>query len=162
MASNSSARVQRTTAAAIRVSDVMSNDLVIVDSEDIISKAVNFLLNRSVGSVLVMDKEHRLVGIITKGDILREVLSKRLDPEIVKAREVMSQPVIKIKADATVEDASRLMIEKKISKLAVMKDAKLAGIITSTDIIRTQPVEVGYLEELIRARFFPRDLLRQC
>jgi CBS domain-containing protein len=142
----------------IHVGDVMSNALVTVQGNDPVSTAVARLLKRAVGSVLVMNKQGNIVGIITKGDILREVVMKRSDPNVVKSREIMSEPVIAIDIDSSLEDASKLMIQKKVSKLAVLENGNLEGIITSTDIIRVQPLQVNYLEELVRARFVPSDL----
>lgn len=144
--------------SSIHVSDVMSNNLLTVREDDKASTAVRRLVKRGVGSVLVMDKGDHLVGIITKGDVLREVVMKHLDPNAVKSKAIMSEPVITIDADSSLEDTSRLMIQKKVSKLAVLKDGNLKRIITSSDIIRAEPLEVRYLEELIRARFVPRDL----
>lgn len=145
-------------AASIRVGDVMSNDLVTVNENVKIRTAVSRLLGLGVGSVLVLNRNDHLVGIITKGDILREIVLRHFDPNILKSKDVMSYPVITIDIDSTIEDASKLMIQRKVSKLAVLKEGNLKGIITSTDIIRAEPLEVGYLEELVRARFVPRDL----
>jgi CBS domain-containing protein len=144
--------------ATIRVRDVMSRNLVTVCDTDRASTAVTLLLKYGVGSVLVVDKKAQLVGIITKGDVLREIVTKHLDPDAVESKEIMSKPVITIDEDCSLEDASDMMIQKKVSKLAVMKEGQLGGIITSTDIIRVEPIQVSYLEELVRARFVPKDL----
>jgi CBS domain-containing protein len=148
----------RIEAASIHVGDVMSYNLVTVRETDKVRTTANRLLKRGVGSVLVLNKDEHVVGIITKGDILRELVLKHLDPDTLKSKAIMSHPVITIDFDSSLEEASKLMIQKKVSKLAVLKDEVLKGIITSTDIIRAEPIEVGYLEELIRARFVPRDL----
>lgn len=148
----------KTQTARILVSDVMSYNVVAVQEEDAVSTAVRNLLNRGVGSVLVMGKEDQVAGIITKGDILREIVAKNADPRKIISKDIMSHPIVTINYDQTVEEASKLMIQKRVSKLAVLKDGKLAGIITATDIIREQPIQVEYLQELIRARFVPRDL----
>jgi CBS domain-containing protein len=144
--------------ATIRVRDVMSRNLVTARDTDRASTAVTLLLKYGVGSVLVVDKKAQLVGIITKGDVLREIVTKHLDPDVVESKEIMSKPVITIDEDCSLEDASDMMIQKKVSKLAVMKEGQLGGIITSTDIIRVEPIQVSYLEELVRARFVPKDL----
>jgi CBS domain-containing protein len=70
----------------------------------------------------------------------------------------MSRPVITIDPDCTIEEASKLMTTKGVSKLPVVKDRKLVGVITMSDIIRAEPTQVGYLQELVRARFVPHDL----
>jgi predicted transcriptional regulator len=59
-------------AATIHVNDVMSTALVTVQEQDPVTKAVSRLLNRDVGSVLVLNKQGQLAGVITKGDILRK------------------------------------------------------------------------------------------
>jgi CBS domain-containing protein len=83
---------------------------------------------------------------------------KQRDSRAVKSKDVMSKPVIAIDSDRSLEDASKLMIRENVSKLAVLENGRLKGIITSTDIIKIQPMQVDYLEELVRARFVPRDL----
>jgi CBS domain-containing protein len=141
----------------LKVLDVMSNNVFTVQSEKPASEAISILATNDVGSVVVLDS-NKLAGIITKGDILREILLKGLRAQDVPVKKVMTKNVVTIDSNATVEDASKLMIEKKISKLPVMKGDALVGIITSTDIIRTEPMAIGYLQELVRARYVPHDL----
>lgn len=136
----------------------MTNEVVSVKESEKVSEVASLLLKRSVGSILVMDKEGHPVGIITKGDVLREAVMKPANVELLRAIDVMSSPLVTIGANATLEEASKLMVQKKISKLPVIKEHRLVGIITSTDIIRTRPIELSYLEELIRARFVPRAM----
>jgi CBS domain-containing protein len=143
----------------LHVLDVMSNKVLTVRNDELVYKVAATLVKNDVGSIVVVDKKGSLSGIITKGDILREVLLKGLDPKKTLAKQVMSQKVIAIGPAETVEEASKRMIEKRVSKLPVVNDeGKLVGIITSTDIIRTEPGEINYLQELIRARFVPHEL----
>jgi CBS domain-containing protein len=142
----------------LHVVDVMSNKVLSVQNDEPVSKVVSTLVKNDVGSIVILDKNGDLTGIITKGDILRKVLLKGLDPKKTPAKQVMSSKVVTIGSDATVEEASKLMIAKGVSKLPVLSEDKLVGIITSTDIIRTEPGEISYLQELIRARFVPHEL----
>jgi CBS domain-containing protein len=142
----------------LHVVDVMSNEVFTVQSEDPVSNAVSTLVKNDVGSIVVLDERGELSGIITKGDVLRKVLLESLDPKKTSAKDVMSTNVITIEYTATVEEASKLMIQKGVSKLPVLNEGKLVGIVTSTDIIRTEPAEINYLQELIRARFVPHEL----
>jgi CBS domain-containing protein len=141
----------------LRVVDIMSNKVVSVGRSDTVYDAVSKMLKRDIGSVVVKNGA-RVEGIITKGDVLRKVVSKGLDPRKVPAEKIMSRPVVSVDQDASVEMASSLMSKNKVSKLAVLKDGEIVGIVTSTDIIRSEPLEVQYLQELIRARFVPHDL----
>jgi CBS domain-containing protein len=145
-------------AFVLHVMDIMSNRIITSASDEPISKVASTLIENDVGSIVVVDGEE-LLGIITKGDILRKVLLRGLDPKKTPAEKVMSPRVVTIDSDATLEKASKLMIEKKVSKLPVVsEEGRLVGIVTSTDIIRAEPAEIGYLQELIRARFVPHEL----
>lgn len=141
----------------MKVFDVMSSDVVTTGITGSLDEATNRMLEREVGCIVVTNKDY-VAGIITKGDILRKAFLKGVAAKKVTAKKVMTQPVFTISPDATLEEASKLMTERHVSKLPVVKDKKLVGIITSTDVIRAEPIQVGYLQELVRARFVPHDL----
>ena len=143
--------------AIVRVADLMSWQVVCVDTTTTAFQAVSKLIVHDVGCVLVVNGKD-VVGVMSKGDILRKVVLKGLDPSATPVERVMSQNVATIGKYSSVEEASRLMSERKVSKLPVLDDGKLVGIITSTDIIRTEPFMVDYLHELIKARFVPHEL----
>jgi CBS domain-containing protein len=141
----------------MKVFDVMSTDVVTAGLSGPLDEATNRMLKRGVGCIVVTNKD-AVVGIITKGDILRKAFLKDVEAKKVVAKKVMTQPVITISPDASLEEASKLMTARQVSKLPVVKQKKLVGIITSTDVIRAEPIQVGYLQELVRARFVPHDL----
>lgn len=70
-------------AISIRVSDVMSSQIVSVSEKDTVSTVVTLLLKSGVGSVLVVNEIDLPVGIITKGDVLGEAFVKHLDPDVI-------------------------------------------------------------------------------
>ena len=142
----------------MKVLDVMSTDVVTAGTSDPLNEAVNRMLERDVGCIVITEKK-RVIGIVTKGDILKKAFRKVSEPERLLAKSVMTQPVFTIFPAATLEEASKLMTEKHISKLPVVEENDLVGIITSTDVIRAEPMQVGYLQELVRARFVPHDLI---
>lgn len=103
-----------------------------------------------ISSVIVVE-EKRPVGIITHKDIISKLVQARIPPDAVTAREVMATPVITINEDASVEEAARLMARKHIKKLIVTKgNNELAGIITSSDLVREAPKITELLEELLK------------
>lgn len=146
-----------TSTSVMKVYDVMSTHVVVADVSEPLTEAVNRMLERDVGCVVVTEKED-IAGIITKGDVLKKAFMRGLEAKDISIAKVMSTPVIAISYDATLEEASKLMIEKHVSKLPVVQDKKLVGVITSTDVIRAEPMQIGYLQELVRARFVPHDL----
>jgi len=138
------------------VSDLMSTDLVMAGIDEPVSEAVTRMLDRNVGCIVVIDAG-KVKGVITKGDILRKAFLLGFDAREVSCKKVMSQPVITTEPGTTIEEAARSMSHNSVSKLPVVKDGKPIGIITSTDIIKAEPIQIGYLQELVRARFVPHE-----
>ena len=61
----------------------------------------------------------------------------------------MTKSPVTIEASASLEDAARLMTEKNVSKLPVLDEGILVGVISASDIMRVQPTYVTYLRGLI-------------
>jgi len=141
----------------MKVLDVMSTDLVTSQINEPLNEAVHRMLERDVGCIIVMN-DSNVEGILTKGDVLKKAFLLGLDAREVSSKKVMSRPVVTIDPDSTLEEASRMMTNNNVSKLAVVKDKKLVGVVTSSDIIRAEPMQVGYLQELVKARFVPHDI----
>jgi len=141
----------------MKVLDVMSTDLVTSQINEPLNEVVHRMLERDVGCIIVMN-DSNVEGILTKGDVLKKAFLLGLDAREVSSKKVMSRPVVTIDPDSTLEEASRMMTNNNVSKLAVVKDKKLVGVVTSSDIIRAEPMQVGYLQELVKARFVPHDI----
>jgi CBS domain-containing protein len=135
-------------AATLSVRDYMSMRVVSVDSSDSVYNAADILIKNNVGCVVVTEYGD-LKGIVTKGDILRNALLKSLDPKKTRVEEVMTLHPVTIEASATLEEAAKLMTEKNVSKLPVLDDEILVGLVSASDIIRVEPSYVGYLRGLI-------------
>ncbi|MDG6904339.1 MAG: CBS domain-containing protein [Nitrososphaerota archaeon] len=118
------------------VEKVMSERVVTVDATSSAYDAAREIIDRDIGCVVVL-KDRKIVGILTKGDILKEAVMKRLDPITVNVERIMSHPVLTIKLNSTLAEASALMSEENLTKLPVVdKAGELVGIITSSDIMR--------------------------
>ncbi len=120
-----------------KVQDVMSKLVVTVEESSSGYDIVREMMNRDIGCIVVT-KGSEVVGIVTKGDILRETIMKKADPQRTPASEIMSRPVVKIDPGATLEEATEVMSKNNVSKLPVVKDGKLVGIVTSSDLIRKE------------------------
>ena len=135
-------------AAVPEVRDYMSMRVVSVDASDSVYNAADIMIKNSVGCVVVTEYGD-LAGIVTKGDILRNSLLKLLDPKKTTVQHVMTKSPVTIEASASLEDAARLMTEKNVSKLPVLDEGILVGVISASDIMRVQPTYVTYLRGLI-------------
>lgn len=118
------------------VENLMSKKVVTIEVSSSVFDATREIMDRDIGCVVVL-KDKKLVGIVTKGDILREAVMKRLDPSQLNIERIMTQPVLTIEPSKTLSDASVLMAQENLTKLPVVdKSGNLIGIITSSDIIR--------------------------
>jgi CBS domain-containing protein len=135
----------------ILVRDIMAKNVKTVRTDDSAHDAVVKMNKFDVGSVIVTNN-NRPVGIITSKNILVRIVEPRLDAGTLKAKDIMSSPIIAIEPDASVEDAARLMAQKGIKKLVVMDENKLLGVISTSDIVRANPTQLGILQELLKVR----------
>jgi len=136
-------------ASIILVRDIMSKDVRVVRTDTSVKEVVATMNKFNIGSIIVVQGD-RPVGIITERDILRRLVEQSLAPEVLTARQVMSSPVLTINENATIEEAAKFMVNKKVKKLPVMDNSRLVGIITFTDIVTKVPTLLSILEELVR------------
>jgi CBS domain-containing protein len=138
-------------AAEPQVNDYMAHQVISVDVSASIFEATQKLIENNVGCVVVTEKGE-VAGIVTKGDILKDSLLKLRDPKTTNVGSIMTRPFITIESDASLDDAAELMSQKQVSKLPVLEDGLLVGIITATDIIRVEPEYVKYLKNLVDSK----------
>jgi len=137
-------------AGLILVRDVMTKELRVVRRDTSVQEVVATMNKYDISSIIVVEGK-RPIGIVTHKDIISKLVQTRIPPEAVTAREVMSSPVVAINENASVGEAARLMSKKRIKKLIVTRNNdELAGIITSTDLVREEPKMTELLDELLR------------
>jgi len=133
----------------ISIRDIMTVNVKTAHTDAITIEVIRKMTKFEVGSVIIIDSAKRPVGIITERDILRKVVEPRLPVDIVRALEVMSSPLVSISPDMSVEQCAKMMSDKRIKKLPVVEDGKLVGIVTSMDLVRTEPKLIAQLSDLI-------------
>jgi acetoin utilization protein AcuB len=86
-----------------------------------------------------------VVGVVSQRDLFQSALAKALGygrkaqqtlMKTIAIKEIMNEPVITITPDASVKEAARQMMDKKIGCLPVMEGQRLVGLITESDILR--------------------------
>jgi len=133
------------------VRDFMSKNVKTVRTDATVKEVVRKMNKFRIGSIIVMGGK-RPVGIITERDILERIVEPCMEPTAIKAKEIMSSPIISTSPEVSIEDAARLMAAKKIKKLAVTENAKLVGIVTSMDLMKASPRLLSLIEELSRTK----------
>jgi len=137
----------------VRVLDAMTKDPVVVALEITISDCAKIMEEKHVGSLLVKDEKKHLVGIITEQDIVRKVVSKKLNPESAQVSSVMETNIFTISEKEDLYNALVLMRDKNIRHLPVVQNGELIGFLTIKDILKIQP----QLFELIVEKFELRE-----
>lgn len=135
------------TAAAVSaektVEDVMTTDLVTLNVEDTLRLADDLMNLASLRHFPVMDGD-RLVGIIDESDLLHasmlSLIRRREDsPRAalgeVKVRDVMKPPTT-VTSETLISEAAELMVERGLECLMVLKNGKIVGLVTRTDLLR--------------------------
>lgn len=127
------------------VQDFMSHEVVKVNVDDSALHATKKIVQAGYGATIVM-RDDEPIGIITETDLLEKVLLARKDPEKVLAAEIMSSPLISVEPDTSIRDATKLMLERNIRRLVVIKDRKLVGLITNRGITTSIVGAIGEKE----------------
>ncbi|HTG00117.1 MAG TPA: CBS domain-containing protein [Nitrospirota bacterium] len=148
----------------LRVRDVMTANLITTSKYDTIYAAANILTAKNISGLPVVDKENKVLGIITQADILsmvgvshehtfKDLLRYMLGEKLPERRigdfvgDIMTSPALTIKPEANIADAVKMMDEKRIRRLTVVDEQnRLIGILTRADILkavinRMQPME---------------------
>lgn len=123
----------------VKVKDIMTKNPVMVAGEKTVREAIHLMAEKKLGSLMVY-KGNDVVGLLEERDIIRNLLGKDLNPNVVKVKQVMSVPFI-ISAEKSDDEASDLMKQHHVRHLAVSVDSKIAGIVSMLDLIR--PVYSG-------------------
>jgi acetoin utilization protein AcuB len=127
------------------VGERMTQDPVTVRDDVGIEDALKLMRDRNVRRLPVLDEDGDLVGIVSDKDLLYASPSPATSLSVhelhyllskLTVRQVMSYPVISVNEYTPLEEAAAIMADNKIGGLPVLRDGKLAGIITETDMFK--------------------------
>ncbi len=127
------------------VQELMTKNPLTTSPDTSVPDALSLMRQKKVRRLPVLDKTGKLVGIVSDQDLLYASPSPATSLSVfeinsliakITVAHVMTKKVVTITEDLPVEEAARIMADKKIGGLPVMKGAKLAGIVTETDLFR--------------------------
>ncbi|MBS7658525.1 MAG: CBS domain-containing protein [Candidatus Bathyarchaeia archaeon] len=115
------------------VSQIMSKNVITVDSSEKVLRALQIMAEKGIGSVIVIENG-KPVGIITERDIAKKLVQDKstLDK---KVKDVMSKPLITVSPDTGIFEALQIMRKNNIRRLPVVSAGKLEGIVTEKDLL---------------------------
>lgn len=132
-------------------------DVATIAPDSSIRDAMTALIERKVGSLVVVNKEGAVVGIITERDIFRLAHKTECRMMEMKVSDVMTREVIISVLDDDLDYLRNLITENRIRHLPVMNQGKLAGLISIGDVVRRESEEmhvtVKYLKDYIAGKY---------
>jgi signal transduction histidine kinase len=145
----------------VTVNDVMSRSVICINENSTVKEASTIMTEKGISSLLV-EKNGKIIGIITEKDIVSRFLRMNMSPSQVFVSEIMSSQIIKINIKDGLGNAVNLMINNNIKKLLVFKEncEDIVGIISIYDIVMYQPELISYIrrEHSVNTRHIRHDL----
>ncbi len=147
----------------MRVRDLMTPDPVAVPPGMTIEALVHLLAERHVSGVFVVGPGGRPLGVVTEADVIRRlapdseqadlgwlgrVLANSRDAAVryarihgTRARDVMTPGLVFVAEHSPAEEAARLMRERRIRRVAVMREGRLVGVVSRADLLKAVAVD---------------------
>ncbi|MHB0998893.1 MAG: CBS domain-containing protein [Armatimonadota bacterium] len=138
--------------------DIMNTNVIAVSASTKLNEVVELLATNNISGAPVVDEKDNLIGIISEADLIDQKKREWAIPRLalfglwrvpdrlledsykegcnLEARDIMSKKVITAGEDASVIDLAEIMINKRINRIPIVRDNKVIGIVTRTDILK--------------------------
>lgn len=118
----------------IPIKEIMSTNVVSVNSHTPIYEALDLLTKHKISGLPVVDNQNRVVGILSEKDVLRILIDTKLDVKN-KVEDYMTREVISFSEEDSAIDICKFFIRSHIRRVPIVRDGVLAGIISRRDIV---------------------------
>jgi CBS domain-containing protein len=124
------------------VEEVMTRGVISVDEKDSIEDAMRTMVERHVSSLIVRKNSDKDVyGIITRKDIINNIIAGGRDLKKTMVSELMTKPVMTITKQMNVVAAAKLMEKTDVRRFPVCDGEEIVGIISNSDIFRAYVID---------------------
>lgn len=123
----------------VAVKDVMSKKVITFSPEQKIAEVVNILITKKISGGPVCDGSNNLVGIISEGDCLKQVIRGKynhMPQQSSLVQDCMVKEVKTMSPDMDVLEAAAMFLDLKLRRFPVMEDGKLIGQVSQRDVMR--------------------------
>jgi acetoin utilization protein AcuB len=148
------------------VKERMTSNPITITPDTSFEEALKVMRKNKVRRLSVLDRERKLVGIVSEKDLLYASPSPATSLDIyelhyllskITVKEVMTEEVITVEEDTPLEETARIMADNKIGGLPVVRDGVLVGIITETDLFKIFLELLGARERGLRLSLLVPD-----
>lgn len=143
------------------VKEVMTDGVIAIEKDSTVREAADMLKEEGIRGLVVVD-EGEAIGIVVCRDIVYQLVSTGKDPEEEDISEVMSTDLIVAEEEELLDDVAMAMVRNNVSRVPVVRNDMLVGIVTQSDILRAWPgfAEVLEEQEELEAPASPREETR--
>jgi len=141
----------------VKAKDIMTSPVVSAELDATVIQAAQIMLQKRISGLPVVDKDGRLVGIVTEGDFLRraETGTERRRPRWLefligpgrladeytrshsrKLEDVMTSDPVIVSEDAPLEEIVNVMERHQIKRLPVVRGQQLVGIVSRANLLQ--------------------------
>lgn len=143
---------------------IITNKMITVDKDESINNALELMDKNRISRLLVTENDE-IIGIITEEDIAKRLgtgRERKLKTAHIHVSAAMTKELKTIPEDSDIRDVAGIMLENKFSSLPVVKNGKIIGIVTKTDLVKNllkskQKVEKFYTKNPVMTN--PNDTL---
>lgn len=107
-----------------------------VNPDQQVLEAIRLMAQYGIGALLVMQGE-QLVGVVSERDYARKVILKGRSSSDTAVRQIMSAPVLTVRADQTVRECMEIMTARRVRHLPVVNNQRVIGVLSIGDLVRT-------------------------
>lgn len=110
--------------------DIMTRKVCTVSPEASIQEVAQLLYQERISGVPVVNADGQIIGIVTEADII-----SKASQEGLRVADIMSHEIIAVTEDTPINEIALLLTERKIKRVPVVSEGKLAGIVSRADIV---------------------------
>jgi CBS domain-containing protein len=128
-----------------------------IPPEASVFEAVQLMADKRVGALMVVDR-NELVGVISERDYAREIVLKDRASRDTPVSAIMTQRVLYVRPQQTLEECMALMTERNLRHLPVLDDGRLVGVVSMRDVVKDLISEKEFLIEQLENYITDRRL----
>ena len=132
----------------MKIQSLMIENPITIGPSASVGEAIELMKANSIRHLPVIDKGRRLIGFLTLADLKQGLIPSMLGD--VSLEDLIIKNPITVSPDDDIEFAAQLIYNHKIGGMPVVKDGKLVGIVTATDMLRTFIDMMGILSSTSR------------
>ena len=142
----------------MRVSDLIGSrkEVYFITEETSVMQAAQYLREKQVRSVGVVDSAGKLTGVISQSDISDKVAAENRNPESMRVNEIMTRNLLTVTPEMSFEDSLRAMEQNGVYHLLVLDgENRYQGMLSVSDLLKVMAADNKERADMLESYMFP-------